>query len=649
MLSRLFKTKLPFVFFLIAFTFLNILVFSFIYYANELRSTYISVINDAGKQRFYSQYMMQNAHMYLKTGDAELKMLLIATSNKMADAAERLHEEHYRDNENLQDVYTLTVEFLDATLAFTNEANEQNFLRMHRANEVMLPSVLEAVETMEDCFMLKQSRSAYSLFAIIVFIIISTLFLIRYIFMPTVSMLGASHEAQVILNKFYRVEDFNLGAETIFHTIKKGVPLHALFKGDEDRYAAFTSVLNEAQDGLEHTFYYNHKHYRVSVKNLNRFLMVVDIYDVTELIKENIRQETIYNSLKAIVVITDGKKIKNINRTFFEEFGFDDLEHFLSKYNCICELFMQKEGYAYLEAKMGTLGWNEYMQKHQDQLHEVLMIDKEGRERIYEVKSSGNFFRGQEEEVVVFNDITELKEKNNLLLLQSKDAAIGEMISMIAHQWRQPLSILSTILARIKIQKKMNMLDDASFYEAMEKSSLQIAYMSETIEDFREFFKDSNTMQNVTLKELVENPKNLVDALLESKEISFEVIYALEEHTRINTVMSKISQVFLNLYKNAIDQITNKEIEEGRIEVHVSMQGQKVIIEVCDNAGGIEEGVENRLFEPYFSTKSKNGTGLGLYMSKKIVEELLGGTIMAYNKERGACFCITLSQKQEVV
>lgn len=631
-----------------AFGILNFFIFIFLNQSNELRATYIRAINDAGKQRFYSQLILQKAHYLIMDGDILAKESILMASQEMEKNGIALEEKFYSSVETLRDVHPQTELFLNAVGMFVQEPSLQHLIDLRKANDIFLPHVLNAVETLEECFAKKQNNTNMYIFFMILLIVVSALFLVKFIFMPTITMLQAAHEAQILINALNIVEDFNVAAEKIFYDVKKGAHLKDLFEGDDASCEKFLALLELPEDRKHCTFVYRHKHYKVEVKEISRFLRVLDIYDVSELVKEGIRKDVIYNSQKAIVVVTDGKKIKNINAAFYEEFGYEDMEHFKSLHNCICDLFLHREGSEYLHATMDGMAWNKYMQKNPRSHYEVLMQNKNGQEKIYEVKTSGNLFaeaeeeEEEEEEIIVFNDITELQEKNKLLIMQSKDAAIGEMISMIAHQWRQPLSVLSTILSRIKIQKSMDMLDNASFYAAIDKASSQINYMSTTIEDFRDFFKNSDMREKVSVQEIIETPKHLMEGLLVSKGISFEVEYRVDPQLCIVTVASKLSQVFLNLYKNAMEQIVANEIEEGVIQTVVFEQNDTLVIEVCDNALGIDTKVLGRLFEPYFSTKSKNGTGLGLYMSKTIIQKHLRGDIQVHNKNGGALFCIFL-------
>lgn len=236
-----------------------------------------------------------------------------------------------------------------------------------------------------------------------------------------------------------------------------------------------------------------------------------------------------------------------------------------------------------------------------------------------------------------------IDEKNSLLINQSKFIAMGEMISMIAHQWRQPLTTLGLVLDRMNLLNNMNKLTPEAFKENYSKGSDLIQHMSQTIEDFRNFYKNEQTENNTTVKSIIDSSINLISpAFIENGII--HTIFISEETKKlefsINT--SKICQVLLNLYKNSMDEFISKKIENPIIKISCFNNNEFIMIEISDNAGGIPKKYINKVFEPYFSTKSKNGTGLGLYMSKIIIEEQMKGFISFKNEKNGVCFSLML-------
>ncbi|WP_304545871.1 CHASE domain-containing protein [Sulfurimonas microaerophilic] len=231
------------------------------------------------------------------------------------------------------------------------------------------------------------------------------------------------------------------------------------------------------------------------------------------------------------------------------------------------------------------------------------------------------------------------KEQTSYMLHQSRMAQMGEMISMIAHQWRQPLSSISTIAGTMSIDVAMDNYEKKFFAEQLESIDNLSQHLSTTIDDFRDFFKDKKKKQLATAYQVVDETLQIIGSSFESKEI--EVIYDSEENISIYTYVNEIKQVILNILKNAEDALSEKKDKNFKIWISWHMFEDNVIISIEDNAGGIPEKIIKNIFEPYFSTKQdNNGTGLGLYMSKTIVEEHCNGKLYVTNTQRGAKFSI---------
>ncbi len=241
----------------------------------------------------------------------------------------------------------------------------------------------------------------------------------------------------------------------------------------------------------------------------------------------------------------------------------------------------------------------------------------------------------------VAEEVRKNEEKQRQLLHQSRLAQMGEMISMIAHQWRQPLSAISSSSLAINIKAKLGKLDKETAIELSEKISEYSQHLSATIDDFREFFKPNRGKEETTFEELVKSALSIVEISLKNRQI--EHIEDLRCHMRLKTYPNELKQVILNLIKNAEDALTERDIPNPKIEIRTYRDGERAILEVRDNAGGVPETIIDKIFDPYFSTKlEKNGTGLGLYMSKTIVEEHCGGSLSVENGEEGAIFKIVL-------
>jgi two-component system, NtrC family, sensor kinase len=253
-------------------------------------------------------------------------------------------------------------------------------------------------------------------------------------------------------------------------------------------------------------------------------------------------------------------------------------------------------------------------------------------------------------------DITESKileleklQKEELFYQQSKMAAMGEMIGNIAHQWRQPLSVISTASTGLKIQKEMDILSDENFYSTLVAINTSAQYLSTTINDFRDFFNPSNNNINVfDISETFTKTLNLLNAQFTAKDI--EIIQKIE-CCKITSIENELIQVLINILNNARDALLTIENQKKFIFINTYIKENMLFIEIIDNAGGIKEEIIDRIFEPYFTTKHQSqGTGIGLYMSKEIVEKHLNGELLVsdekYNYENvdysGAKFIIEI-------
>ena len=232
--------------------------------------------------------------------------------------------------------------------------------------------------------------------------------------------------------------------------------------------------------------------------------------------------------------------------------------------------------------------------------------------------------------------------QNKKILQQSKLAQMGEMISMIAHQWRQPLSAINSTSLAISLKTRLGKLDDKTTLELTKKISDYSQHLSSTIDDFREFFKPNKEKKTTCYNEIVESVLNIIEVSILNKNI--KITKQLECDFKFNSYPNEIKQVILNLVKNAEDVLLDLEIENPEIVI----KSHNKVLTISDNGGGIPDDIMDKIFDPYFSTKTKkDGTGLGLYMSKTIIEEHCGGVLNTYNDENGAVFEIILKGDDE--
>ncbi len=238
--------------------------------------------------------------------------------------------------------------------------------------------------------------------------------------------------------------------------------------------------------------------------------------------------------------------------------------------------------------------------------------------------------------------IIQTKEKEQHMLNQSKMAQMGEMLSMIAHQWRQPLAAISSTASALELRMIMDNYEQLFFTAAIKDIQAYSQHLSLTINDFRNFFKDSKVATKTTFETIIDDTVQIVKISLQNRDIILSIQNDFKDELYIYE--NEFKQVILNLIKNAEDAIIENDISNGLIEIKTYKEGSNAIFEVCDNGGGIESEIMTKIFDPYFSTKDKqSGTGLGLYMSKTIIENHCLGSIEYFHVENGAKFKITLN------
>ncbi|RXJ88481.1 histidine kinase [Arcobacter sp. CECT 8983] len=228
-------------------------------------------------------------------------------------------------------------------------------------------------------------------------------------------------------------------------------------------------------------------------------------------------------------------------------------------------------------------------------------------------------------------------EKEKLLIHKEKLASMGEMINNIAHQWRQPLTHLSFINMNLQMASYDKKLTKEYLNEKIEESNTQLEFMSNTIDSFRDFYKPQKEKENFYLSKAVKQAVDIMSELLKKQNIDLEL--DIRKDKKVYAYENEYSQVVLNLITNAKDVLIQRQIEDAKIKITIDSYFDKSFTTVCDNAGGIEKAHLNKIFEPYFTTKDK-GSGIGLYMSKTIINSHFKGKLRVENKKEGACFTI---------
>jgi len=239
-----------------------------------------------------------------------------------------------------------------------------------------------------------------------------------------------------------------------------------------------------------------------------------------------------------------------------------------------------------------------------------------------------------------------LKDQEELMIAQSRHAAMGEMISMIAHQWRQPISVIAMGANNILVDIELDEFNIDSLKEQLREILSQTQYLSQTIDDFRNFFRPDKEKETIKVEDVLDEAQKIIAKSLENNAIMLDI--HSENTLSVKTYSRELLQVFINIIKNAKEAITEMRSEGGFVHVRVYSENNDVVITICDNGGGVDEKYITKIFDPYFSTKDdKTGTGLGLYMSKIIIEKHIRGSIDVSNTKEGACFKISIPAEGE--
>ncbi len=420
-----------------------------------------------------------------------------------------------------------------------------------------------------------------------------------------------------------------------------------------------------------------------------------------ELESKELAVKAILDGQSNIVVVSDGITMIDANEAIVKFFDqFDTIEEFKEKHTCICDFFKPYNDETYIESRdYNGFNWLEYILAYPHIDFKVLMNN--GREDHHFLISANKKYidnKGKFIIVVSLNDITsEIKsqeelaqlnnnlehiidekteelqalnndleariqqeleknrEKDKQMIQQSRAAALGEMIGNIAHQWRQPLSAISSTASGVQLQLQLGLASNEDINKSYEDIKGYVSFLTQTIEDFRGFFKQDKEKTKFNIVDVVK--KSVSISIAGYKDNGIDLFVHLDDKELFSYGFpNELSQVYLNILNNAKDAILENEIEEKRVYIGYIEDKNNNIIFIQDNAGGIPANIIEKIFDPYFTTKHQSqGTGIGLYMSKDIVEKNMNGKISVSNKTAtldgleyiGACFEVSIPKTIE--
>ena len=309
---------------------------------------------------------------------------------------------------------------------------------------------------------------------------------------------------------------------------------------------------------------------------------------------------------------------------------------FASEAKEVCEVALVKEGssrlFVQIEALTNILGDEcraAVIDISERRRAEVALAEK--RRELEELN------RSLESRIVMAVD--ELRHKDQMLILQDRRAIMGEMINNIAHQWRQPLNSLGLYIQELPIDFSSGTFSPETVEDYVDKCMQLIKHMSQTIDDFRSFFRSDKETVTFGVAQKIGHTVSMVEKSFLDQRIS--ISFVTEGVPTVTGFPNEYAQVLLNILLNARDELVGRGVDDAWISIHAFENGGKAIVTIADNAGGIAHEIVDRLFDPYFTTKGPDkGTGVGLFMSKTIIENNMGGRLTVRNTGKGAEFRI---------
>jgi PAS domain S-box-containing protein len=358
--------------------------------------------------------------------------------------------------------------------------------------------------------------------------------------------------------------------------------------------------------------------------------------------KEYYIDSVIDSSKNAIIVVDKDYNIKTFNKSAQSMFGYsiDEMRDKASLQKIISKRYLA----VYIKAL------NEYFSDSilDEKLETTVELRAKRKDNSsFPIRVSIGLNKDLNNKLVVANieDITQqkarqkaLKDKDRLLVQQSKMAAMGEMIGSIAHQWRQPLNITALMIQGLQEQFLDDELEIDEVEYIVNKCMEQINFMSNTIEDFRNFFKPNRSKETFSVKEILQKSISMVETQFKAHNIAISL---KGDDFRLIGYDTEFQQVFLNLLSNSKDAIMQRQVDNPELSGAIDIDISDTTISIQDNGGGIPSNIIDRVYEPYFTTKDDTkGTGLGLYMTKMIIEDSMDGSIDIINIENGVKFII---------
>ncbi len=377
--------------------------------------------------------------------------------------------------------------------------------------------------------------------------------------------------------------------------------------------------------------------------------------------KEKWFEHIFNNSGVGILIVDKNRNILEANDTFCDILGYK-YEELINKHATMLHISDESSNQFAKIAFNNVLKNNslnlEYKFKHKEGNAIWVKITgdviEENQEVLWIITNINQRVKFQEE-LASLNDtlnskiehqVKTLREKDRQLQYQARLAQMGEMLNMISHQWRQPLMSISATTSYLYGKLLIDEFEKKEFINELQIIEDSSQHLSNTINDFRSFFKLDKKKVLTSFEDIIDNTLKIIKPILSNSHIEIETIY--QSHATLYSLENEIRQVVLNILKNAEDAFIENDIKNRKIKIKTFNNKNYAFLEISDNAGGIRPHHVNKIFDSYFTTKSSsNGTGLGLCMSKTIIEDNCKGKLsVCNNKENGASFTIKLQIKK---
>ncbi len=413
---------------------------------------------------------------------------------------------------------------------------------------------------------------------------------------------------------------------------------HVILDGNNEKIAYILNFLK-----LENIDLQSVKSFKIQIVMVSIIALIIIFFNfllyiyskyLTELKLQENKKQAILDSQSNIIVITNGYELIDANKKLLELFpSIKNIKEFKDKHRCVCKKFIDMKNDIYIiDNDYNGKNWAEYVLENKIENFRVAIKNENDEIRHFSLKASK--LSSNKHIIATFTDITQEilkiendKQKDRLLFQQSKIAAIADTVKNIAHQWRQPLSTISTIASGMKIQKEMDILSNEEFYNSCNVIIKNTQKLSNTIENFTNFFDKNDTISSFSIVEATNEVLNFFNSIFENNNIIYSFNY--DKDIVLKCSKNDFSQSILNILDNAIYALVKNKDENDRF---IFIDFSNNILQIKDSADGINEAILSKILEPYFTTKHQAfGVGLGLYVVQEFFVKTLGYKIEVKN------------------